>query len=182
VHEQLSRDQLELAFRRARRPPLEFEVLAAAAFKMPRTQHVLAGGQLDLAVFGDRAVQAVVVDDELVVDPETGAIVADEAEAVRAGPLDRQIAGDLGDDLVLERLEITAVGPQLERRDHPDDIRQLARRERRQKVHARVDLVDAQQQAGLARLLCLGGADAGRYGCQNCQDCSRSHGSSSAEG
>ena len=86
--------------------PHQGELLAAAGLEEVDDEVVVAGGQRGAAVLGLGTVKAVVVDDDLVVDREPRAVVADEAELVRPGGLDGERCGHLDDEVVLQPPEV----------------------------------------------------------------------------
>ena len=107
---------------------MQRDLLAAIAFEVVDPQRVVPGSQIDGTVFRGWPVQAVVVDDQGVVDNQARPIVTDEPEGVAAGLGDVDVADDVGEEEVLEA-EVSGGGP-VDRRHQPVDVRGLGRLER----------------------------------------------------
>ncbi len=133
----------------AGRLPGQGDLLSAAAFEVVDAQRVVAGGQLDRPVLGFRAVQPVVVDDELVVDQQLRAIVAGEPEGVGAVLRHVDVGGDLADEIGLEA-EVLG-GGEVDVRFQLVDVRGLARLERAELAQRDLHVEDAQCDPGFLR-------------------------------
>ena len=106
--------------------PAQPQLLTAAGLEEVDPQVVTAGGQLDRAVLVLRAVQAVVVDHERVVDEQLRAVVATKPEGVVAGGRHGQGRDRVHDEVLRQAPERRVAFP-VDRRLELVDVRRLAR-------------------------------------------------------
>jgi hypothetical protein len=133
---------------RAGRPPAQPQLLLAARLEVLDAELVDALVQLDVAVLVLGAVEAVVVDDELIVDVELGAVVAAQAERVGAGVFDPQVGDRVRDEVVGVASEVGVALP-VDRGSQDVDVRRLAGLDGADRIQRVPDLVDALGDAGL---------------------------------
>ena len=133
----------------ARGLPLQLELLAVQVLEVVDAQRVVAGGQGDRAVDGDRPVPPVVGDHDGVVDAQPGAVVAGQPELVRARRGDVDVADGLGDEHV-GQAEVGVGGP-VDRGHQLVHVGGLTGLERAELGQFDLDVVGAQGDARLLR-------------------------------
>ena len=141
------RDDAERA--RSGRAPAQPQLLVGARLEVVDPQRVHAGGQLGRAVLVGRAVEPVVVDHELVVDQQLRAVVARQAELVRARGRHGHVGDHVHDEVVGQAAERGVAGPVDRRLEHVD-VRRLPRLDRAQLAQRAGEL---ERALGDARLL-----------------------------
>lgn len=104
----------------AGRAPLEAQHLVEPRLEVLDPERVVTGRQLGDAVLRRGLVQAVVVDDELLVDQQARAVVADEAEGVLAVGRDVEVGEDVRAEVV--RAAELLVGRPVDRRHELVDV------------------------------------------------------------
>ena len=145
----------------AGRLPAQRQLLVAARLDEVDPQRVHAGGQLDRAVLVLRAVEAVVVDHELVADEELGAVVAPEPERVLARGRHGQVGERVHDEVLCQSAERGIAGPVDRRLEHVD-VRRLARLQRADLARCAAQLEHALRDARLLRRRILRTGQRGR--------------------